>query len=102
MDEPRYEVVSPVGRWAGADARPAPAGRGKARRVGFVWDFVFRGDDMFRIVEEVLATTDADLTFVGHDTFGDIHGRDERRVVAELPARLRDQQVDTVIVGVGA
>ena len=100
MTEPQYEVVSPVGRWAGQAVRPAGAGR--VRRVGFVWDYVFRGDEMFRIVAEELRRRDPELTFVGHEVFGDIHGPDERRVVAELPGRLHAQRVDTVIVGVGA
>ena len=54
-DEPRFEVVSPVGRWAGAQIRRPgrPAGAAPLR-IGFVWDHVFRGDEMFRVVEEEL------------------------------------------------
>lgn len=102
MAEPQYEVVSPVGRWAGGSGGRAPAAGAKPRRVGFVWDYVFRGDEMFRIVEEDLRRRDPAVAFVGWEVFGDIHGRDERPVVAELPARLHAAQVDTVIVGVGA
>jgi hypothetical protein len=102
MAEPQYEVVSPVGRWVGGSRRPAPAGSVDVRRVGFIWDYVFRGDEMFRMAREALRARDSALTFVGHEVFGDIHGPDERRVVAELPARLQAQQVDAVIVGVGA
>jgi hypothetical protein len=100
MTEPLYEVVSPVGRWAGQAVRRASAER--VGRVGFVWDYVFRGDEMFRMVAEGLRRRDPNLTFVDHEAFGDIHGPDERRVVAELPGRLHEQQVDAVIVGVGA
>lgn len=102
MSEQQYQVVSPVGRWAGAPLQPAPVRATRAQRVGFVWDYVFRGDEMFRIAEEELRGSDRDLTFVGHEAFGDIHGRDEAHVMADLPGRLQAEQVDTVIVGVGA
>lgn len=98
MSEPRFEVVSPVGRWAGQAVRPAPGGR----RVGFVWDHVFRGDEIFRVAEEGLRALDGGLSFVGWPAFGDIHGPDERRVIGGLGDRLRAEEVDAAIVGVGA
>jgi hypothetical protein len=36
---------------------------------------------------------------VRYDTFGSTHGRDEQRVLAELPARLKELRVDAVISG---
>jgi hypothetical protein len=100
VSEPQYSVVRPAGRWAG---RPVPAHAAAVpRRVGFVWDHVFRGDEMFTIVEEELRARDPGLTFAGHQAFGDIHGQDAGRVIASLPARLRAEEVDAVIVGVGA
>jgi hypothetical protein len=36
---------------------------------------------------------------VRYDTFGSTHGRDEQRVLAELPAKLRELGVDAVISG---
>ena len=100
MTEPRYSVVRPIGRWAGQPV-PLRAANGP-RRIGFVWDHVFRGDEMFSIVADEFEAQGSHLTFVGHQAFGDIHGRDGARVVASLPARLRAEEVDTVIVGVGA
>jgi hypothetical protein len=99
-NEPKYSVVSPVGRWAAEPIRIEAAAR--ARHVGFVWDHVFRGDEMFAIVEEELRGHDPGLTFVRYQAFGDIHGRDARQAVASLPSRLRAEKVDAVIVGVGA
>jgi hypothetical protein len=103
--EPRYEVLSPLGRWAGAPVRrpgsPAADG-GRPRRIGFLWDRVFRGDEMFRIAEEELRAGDPSMSFVSHTAFGDIHGPDEAETMAALPARLRAERVDAVIVGVGA
>lgn len=99
MTEPRYPVVSPVGRWA---ATPIPITVTEPRRVGFVWDHVFRGDEMFTIAEAELRAQDSGLTFVPYQAFGDIHGRDAAHAVASLPDRLRAEEVDAVIVGVGA
>jgi hypothetical protein len=99
MTEPQYSVVRPVGRWA---ATPVPITVRVPRRVGFVWDHVFRGDEMFAIAEEELRAHDPRLTFVPYQAFGDIHGRDAASVVASLPALLRAEEVDAVIVGVGA
>jgi hypothetical protein len=39
------------------------------------------------------------VRFVRYDVFGSTHGGDEQRVIAELPARLRERQVDAVISG---
>ena len=98
--EPTYSVVRPVGRWAAEPIRMNAAA--VLRRVGFVWDHVFRGDEIFEIAEEELRARDPRLTFVGYQAFGDIHGRDASQVVASLPSRLRAEEVDAVIVGVGA
>ena len=97
--EPQYRVVRPVGRWAAA---PVTMNVATGRRIGFVWDHVFRGDEIFGIIEENLRKRDPGLTFVGFEAFGDIHGRDAAEVVAALPSRLRAEEVDAVIVGVGA
>ena len=100
MTEPHYSVVRPVGRWAAMPVRMSAATG--PRRVGFVWDHVFRGDEMFTIVEAELRARNSGLTFVGYEAFGDIHGRDAAHIVASLPSRLRAEEVDAVIVGVGA
>ena len=103
VSEQRYAVVGPEGRWVGAPVRRQVAQREVGRRrIGFVWDHVFRGDEMFKIIEEELRARDPDLTFAGYEVFGDIHGRDEGRVMADLPERLRAEDVDAVVVGVGA
>ena len=100
MTEPQYAVVRPVGRWVAEPIRMRAATA--PRRVGFVWDHVFRGDEMFKTAEEELRAGDPRLTFVGYQAFGDIHGRDAANVVASLPSRLQAEEVDAVIVGVGA
>jgi hypothetical protein len=99
VNEPHYSVVRPVGRWA---ATPVQAPATVPRRIGFVWDHVFRGDEMFAIAQEELSARDPRLAFVPYQAFGDIHGRAAAHAAASLPARLRAEEVDAVIVVVGA
>jgi hypothetical protein len=42
------------------------------------------------------------MEFVGHESFGDIHGAEEVSVLEALPDRLQQQRVDALVVGVGA
>jgi hypothetical protein len=73
-----------------------------SKRIGFVWDYVFRGDEMFAVLEAGLAERFPGSTFVPYEAFGNIHGHDERAVIRALPERLRAERVDAVVVGVGA
>lgn len=103
MDEPRYEVVSPVTAQRVDRLRPAPPLDGlEGRRVAFLWDSLFDGDRCFAAMAAELEARGAGVEFVGHEEFGDIHGRDAAGVLAELPDRLRRYRVDAAIVGVGA
>ena len=78
------------------------AAGGGALRIGFQWDYVFRGDEMFRVLEEELPDRFPGCTFVSFAEFGNIHGHDEREVLAVLGDRLREKEIDAVIAGVGA
>ena len=73
-----------------------------AKRIGFVWDYVFRGDEMFEVLEEELSKRFPGSVFVPYETFGNMHGHDEREVLAALPDILRREELDAVIAGVGA
>ena len=66
-----------------------------------LWDYMFRGDEIFPILEAELKTRYPGVRFVGYDTFGSTHGGDETRVLAELPARLKELGADAVISGMG-
>jgi hypothetical protein len=50
-------------------------------------------------LEEELARRFPGVRFVRYDAFGSTHGRDEQRVLAELPAKLKALEVDAVISG---
>ena len=66
----------------------------KAKRIGFVWDYMFKGDQMFSLMQPGLAERYPGASFVPHSTFGNVHGHDEREVLAALPKVLRAEKVD--------
>lgn len=69
--------------------------------IAFLWDNVFRGDEIFATVEGALSEAYEGIRFVPFDTFGSTFGGDEHEVLAALPERLRAEGVDAVISGVG-
>lgn len=80
-------------------ARRVPTLAGKT--IAFLWDHVFRGDEIFPIVERELAQRFRGVTFVPWSEFGAIYGGDERATIAALPDRLRARRVDAVVSAVG-
>ena len=102
-DRIEFNVLWPLGRATGETVSMSTRLAGvTAKRIGFLWDYVFRGDDMFRLLAEELPQHFPDCRFVPYETFGNIHGHDEADVLAALPERLRLEGVDAVVVGVGA
>ncbi|TAM85270.1 hypothetical protein EPN42_15415 [bacterium] len=71
------------------------------KTVAFVWDYLFRGDEIFPMIERELQSRFPGMRFVGYDAFGSTHGSDEQAVVAGLPDKLRTLGVDAVVSGVG-
>ena len=100
---PIYGVVWPSGRVASETvAASAPVSDLHGKTVCALWNGLFKGDEMFSIISEKLMARYPDMKFIDHDIFGNIHGRDEHEVIANLPARLREHQCDLVVSGVGA
>lgn len=100
MNEPSFDVVHPVGRRpvvATASSADLPGLAGK--KIALVWDYVFRGDDVFRLAKERFQAERPGVEFVDHEVFGDIHGHDE--LLDQLPGRLRQLRVDGTIVATG-
>lgn len=96
------QVVWPRGRRVteAADlARRLPGLEGKT--VGMLWDYVFRGDEIFPILEAELARRFAGVRFIPYAEFGATFGGDEQRTVTELAAKLERHGVDAVISGMG-
>ncbi|MBI3198010.1 MAG: hypothetical protein HYZ40_11015 [Rhodospirillales bacterium] len=71
------------------------------KTIAFLWDDLFRGDEIWPILKQELSTRYADVTFVDHDAFGSTHGDDEHRVLAELPEKIRSMKIDAVVSGMG-
>ena len=71
------------------------------KTVAFLWDYLFRGDEIFPLLEKKLRERFSNVTFVGYDEFGSTHGDEERAILEGLPSRLKALQVDAVISGMG-
>ncbi len=99
--EPRYDVVwpqAPLGVQRRPQASRIDSLRGK--RVAFVWEYMFRGDELFPALGQYLRDT-YDVEVIGYEVFGNTHGPDEAAVLAELPQKLRDWRADAAVSGVG-
>ena len=71
------------------------------KTVGQVWDYLFKGDEIFEFLEEGLKKRFPDVKFVSWREFGSSAGKDERKIVASLPQRFKELGVDAVISGMG-
>lgn len=103
MNDSQYSVVWPLGRKAFAESdtvRRVDDFSGKT--VAAIWDYLFRGDEIFDIVSKKLAARFPGMRFVPYTVFGNTHGSEQRKLVAEVPAKLAEHRVDAVISLVGA
>ena len=66
-----------------------------------LWDYLFRGDEIFPMLEEALRERYPDVKFVRYEEFGSTHGGDEREVMRALPDKLKQLGADAVISGMG-
>src|SRR5438105_13937177 len=101
--EPVYDVVWPLAPSAapsGVLAARSPELDGKT--VGELWDYLFKGEEIFPLIRRALTRRYPGVRFVEYETLGSTHGRDEAELAATLPARLRKHGCDAVISAVGA
>jgi hypothetical protein len=99
----QYEVLSPVPpRLVDASGAPEINALSSAPpRIGFVWHYGYRGDEMFAEIRERFAAAHPDTVFVDHEVFGNIHGASENEAVQGIPAKLHEHGVTAVVAGVG-
>lgn len=71
------------------------------KTVAQLWDFIFSGDQVFEALEDGLRARYPDVRFVSWREFGNTHGPDERKILADLPRRLKELGVDAAISGMG-
>lgn len=70
--------------------------------IGELWNWAFRGDETFPMIEEGLKAVYPDIKFVSYEVFGNFHDPSyEARMMAALPEQLKQHGVDAVIVGNG-
>src|SRR5260221_11952996 len=97
-----YAALSPVGPRI---VRPiTPARRPSSLRdktVGFLWNGLFRGEEIFPILKQLLTARDASIRLIDFSEVGLVFGGDENEELTRLPGRLRELGVDAVIAGVG-
>jgi len=100
---PVFDVVWPLGRVASKEVPLAPALPDlNGKTVCELWDWLFRGDQMYPLINEELRRRFPDIRIVGHEIMGNMHGTHGRAYVANLAELLRQHGADAVIAAVGA
>jgi hypothetical protein len=100
--EATYGVVWPKSSRSVERRRLAPRlDQLDGKRVAFLWDHLFRGDEVFAAIEGELTARYRAVEIVGHEAFGNTHGSDEKAVVAGLPAELSRRHIDAVVSAMG-
>ncbi len=98
-----YDVLWPLAPRANGPLalarRPADL-NGKV--IGELWDFLFYGDEMFKVIRAALKKRYPGVTFVDYPQFGNTMGVHQNDLVENLGALLRQHHCDAVISGVGA
>ncbi|MBI2907641.1 MAG: hypothetical protein HYX92_08310 [Chloroflexi bacterium] len=103
MAQPTFEVVWPLGKSAYEPMHLAHRGQDlEGSTICELWEWMFRGDEIFPMLRELLSKRYSGIKFVDYNVFGDTHGPKEREVIAALPELLRKHKCDAVISGVGA
>ncbi len=103
MADSTFQVVWPLGKRV-SETLPL------ARRIPDLsqitvcelWDWIFRGEEIFPALRELLSERYPGIRFVDYTAFGNTRGPKERELVANLPRALREHSCGAVISGVGA
>lgn len=74
------------------------------KRIAFIWDYLFKGPEMFAILREEISRRYSGVSFVDYPTFGNVHGSDikEKANLAAMSSRLAENEIDAAIIAVGA
>ena len=73
----------------------------EGKTVAWLWDYLFRGDEIFAQLEDGLRERYPGVKFVHWSEFGSTHGSEEREIIAALPRTLKAKGVDAVVSGMG-
>jgi hypothetical protein len=95
-------VVWPSGRFVTEEVRLADRLASlSGKRVAFVWDYMFQGDQAFDLIAEEMRHRHPGIDFISYREFGNIHGADEAGIVAALPELLARTGAHAAVVGIG-
>jgi hypothetical protein len=72
------------------------------KRIAAIWDYLFRGDEIFASVTKKLAARFPGMETVSYEVFGNTHGSRQRELLELVPGKLKEHRVDAVISLVGA
>jgi hypothetical protein len=73
----------------------------EGKTIAFLWDDLFRGDEIWPILKQELGKRFSGVNFIDHDAFGSTHGDEEHRVLSELPGKIKSMNIDAVVSGMG-
>ena len=73
----------------------------EGKTIAQLWDYVFRGDEVYALLEEGLRSRFPNIRWVSYKEFVSTHGGEEREVVASLAKRFKALKVDAAISGMG-
>ena len=73
----------------------------EGRRIALLWGWLFRGDEVYELLQTALKARYPGISFIHWNEFGSIHGNDEREVVAALPEKLKRLGADAVLTSMG-
>ena len=71
----------------------------EGKTVAQIWDYLFKGDEVFALLEEGLKKRYPGIQFVSWREFGSTHGGEEKEALAALPKRFKELGVDAVVSG---
>ena len=96
-----YEVFWPGGPSAVHTVPAAPRTNLTGKRIGFLWNYVFRGEEIFPILKKSISERYENVEFVSYEKFGSTFGGDEHAALNALPKLLKQLKIDAVISGIG-
>ncbi len=73
----------------------------EGKTVCTLWDWVYRGNEIFPVIEKELAKQYPGIKFVSYEVFGATYGGEERKMLAVLGDKLKQNGCDAVISGMG-
>lgn len=95
-----YEVYWPRAPRQSRTQRLAPRLEAlEGKTIAQLWDFVFRGDEIFALLEEELKSRYPGIRFISWREFGSTHSGSEKETLAALPGRLKELGAGAVISG---